>query len=489
VTREHTELEKGTRRPGLWIAAALMLLTTAGALAARSGTGRTDAIPPAALHYAAPLSGPVRFEGALDRGSLLAGGDGIVKLELRMAAEERPAVAPVRVPTDLTVVLDRSGSMNGEPLAHAKAAVRELVARLSPGDRFALVTFASDGDLRVPLAPVASGRERFLAAIDAVRAGGGTAMSRGLDLAAQALASGRATGGAGRAVRVVLVSDGHANEGDPSFAGLRDRAARAVAGEYVLSTVGVGEGFDEHLMAALADAGTGNFYYLQHVEDLGAVFAGEFESARQTVATALRVAIEPGPGVEVVDAAGYPLERERGRVSFRPGDLFAGQDRRIWVTLRARDGEPGLQELGRFTLAYRAGGDLRELAFSETPQVARVAQAKEFFAAVDQDAFDRQLASDGVGSLKHAVAEAMRVGDLPSARAVVEEFLADSTAFYARMGRDAGESKAVQEAEDLRGLIDAAVAPSAPAEAPNRLRKQLSVEAVDGRRQGAKLTR
>ena len=62
-----------------------------------------------------------------------------------------------------------------------------------------------------------------------------------------------------------------------------------MSGEYVLSAVGVGQDFDETLMSALADAGTGNFYYLPDARELAGIFAGEFASARETVARGLRV--------------------------------------------------------------------------------------------------------------------------------------------------------------------------------------------------------
>src|SRR6476661_8401077 len=101
----------------------------------------------------------------------------------------------------------------------------------------------------------------------------------------------------------------------------------------MLSAIGVGADFNEQLMTALADAGTGNYYYVQNAHDLGSIFAREFDAARTTVATGLAVRIDPADGVQVLDAAGYPLEHDGGSVVIRPGSLFAGQERRIWVTV------------------------------------------------------------------------------------------------------------------------------------------------------------
>src|SRR6185503_19182228 len=73
-------------------------------------------------------------------------------------------------------------------------------------------------------------------------------------------------------------------------------------------------------MSALADAGTGNFYYLPDVEKLAGIFADEFAAARETVARALAVRIAPAAGVVVATAGGYPLESDGGGVRFHPRD-------------------------------------------------------------------------------------------------------------------------------------------------------------------------
>ena len=250
------------------------------------------------------------------------------------AAARAPARARVRVPTDLVVVLDRSGSMAGEPIATALAALRELIAGLADGDRFALVSYASDARVDVPLeAASGSARERWS------RADRGARRGRRHEHVGRARPRPRAARGRRaareRPARLIVLSDGHANQGDYSLEGLRARAGRARAGEYVLSAVGIGNGFDETVMSALADAGTGNFYYLPDAARLAGVFAGEFAAARETVARALAVRIAPGAGVRVADAGGYPLETADGGVSFHPGDLFAGQERRMWLTLHA----------------------------------------------------------------------------------------------------------------------------------------------------------
>jgi Ca-activated chloride channel family protein len=459
----------------------LVAVTLAASVAARGWQTEKGSHP---LPLVAPGGGPVHFTARLDRTSVLRGADGIVRLELAIrgdAAESGPAA---RMPTDLVIVFDRSGSMLGDPIEFARAAVQELVAQLGPEDRFALVSYASDARVDVPLAAVGGvNRAGVLAAISSLQATGGTNMSSGLDLATGLVAAAR---GPGRAPRVVLLSDGHANEGDASLVGLTARAGRAVADEFVLSAVGVGEGFDEALMSALADAGTGNFYYLRDARALGGVFAGEFAAARETLASALLVRIDPAPGIEVLDAAGYPLERDGGIVSFRPGALFAGQERRVWVSFRVPTSGDGSFPLGAVALDFSQGGARRTLRLDDMPSIALAESKKDYLASVDRSAWEQGVLEDELGQLKQRVSAAIQAGDRARAASEVDSYVSRNAALGAALRSKAVEGK-LDEVRALGMQVDAAFAPSALAPAlQNGLRKQLAAEGRDDRRVGSK---
>ena len=453
------------------------LLRVAGASQIAPPTGPAGP-GPAGLErvFHAPGGGPVSFRGELDRTRVLASGDGLVRFELVMGAEERPAGA--RMPTDLVVVLDRSGSMQGAKMSHARAAIRALVEQLAPEDRFALVTYAQGAERTIALeSPSAAKRTRWLAAVNAIPARGGTNLSGGLDVGLQVVESARA---AGRAPRVILISDGLANQGDTSRAGLRARATRAASGEYVLSTVGVGADFDGELMALLADAGTGNFHFLENAVDLAEVFAAEFETARETVASALRVLMSPADGVEVVEAAGYPLERsEEGNVVFRPGTLFAGQERRLWVTLRVANRAAGRRDLGRFGLEFHADGERQHLALAGTPQVATVADEDSFYAGFDKKAWERSAVVDRLNSVRRRVANQVAAG---RPAAALEEIRAYKTEIAPQAARLPSKevSAALDLADDLEGQVEDHAEGKVPI-APMELQQLRALGYVDGR--------
>jgi Ca-activated chloride channel family protein len=498
MTIETEEIQSHENAPPIgrkrWLLGALLLaLTLAGGVAARMSVGGPAILPPppppplTGLEFDAKGGGPVHFGGRLDRGSVLEDGDGLVNMELVIAGDETRALGRVRVPTDLVVILDRSGSMAGPPIEHARAAVRELIGSLSEDDRFSLITYSSGAELQIPLGRATSqARSSWLHTLGALHVGGGTNMSAGLELATHGIdrASKR-----GRAMRVILLSDGHANEGDASYQGLVARAQRVARAEYVLSSVGVGDGFDERLMTGLADAGTGNFYYVQRSHELGEVFAGEFAASRANLASALRVEIDPAPGIEVISAAGYPLERSGGRVAFHPGALFAGQERRIWVSLRVPvDGlvADDTHALGAFSLSFKREGKRHTLRFDETPVVARVQTEEQFIAAVSPDVWEQNVVEEQLGALKQTVAAAISSGRRNDATEAIRRFEVKQQS----LNRQIKSEKVKDALDSLIGMgaeVDEAFAAS-PA-VRGRVSKKYLAEGLEGRRSGAKYER
>src|SRR5262249_53001446 len=130
--------ETGRRRQTrIFIAAGLVLATAVLGTAARGKGSGTPLRPmPAKTRFSAPANGPVTFTGTLDRTAVLHGTDGLVRMELAIGTTQPSGKPAARMPTDLMVILDRSGSMGGEKIEQARAAIRALVAQLDPQDRF-----------------------------------------------------------------------------------------------------------------------------------------------------------------------------------------------------------------------------------------------------------------------------------------------------------------------------------------------------------------
>jgi Ca-activated chloride channel homolog len=268
-------------------------------------------------------------------------GDQDIAVTIRMpkAAELR------RPPLSLVVVLDRSGSMHGEPLENAKRAATVLVDRLSSEDAFALVTFSDSDQLILNMGRATAAHKREAAdAIDKIYDDGGTCTSCGINRGAAELERSPIQGGV---QRMVLISDGQANEGVWDRDELVGLAQATAAHGVSITTVGVGLDFDEQTMIRLGEVGRGNYYFVQDTANLGAMFASELSDLGATVATDVHLVIEPH-AAEVVWAYGYPMTQTGTKIEIPIADLRAGETRK--VVLHGRVAGP---DVARFSLTWR----------------------------------------------------------------------------------------------------------------------------------------
>ena len=264
------------------------------------------------------------LHAALTSASIQPGDQDIaVTITMPKAAElRRPNIA-------LAVVLDRSGSMHGEPLENAKAAASALVTSLADEDAFSIVTFSDRDELVVAMGKASKNHKaEALAAIDRIVDEGGTCTSCGISRGTTELESSTlATTGV---KRMVLISDGQANEGIWDRDELVHLAQTTAADGISLSTVGVGLDFDEQTMIRLGENGHGNYYFVKDTANLAAMFHTELTNISATVATDVQLMVTETAGTQIEFAYGYPMTRiEGGRVAIPVADLRAGETRKV----------------------------------------------------------------------------------------------------------------------------------------------------------------
>jgi Ca-activated chloride channel homolog len=170
---------------------------------------------------------------------------------------ETPGVA-------LVLVLDRSGSMAGLPLEKAKQACLASLEALLPTDRLEIITFDSEPSVVVPMQRVL-GRGRIAAEIARIRAGGGTAITPGLELAFRDLAPVVA-----RRKHVILLTDGNSDSD-----GMLELVSSAAASGISTTTIGFGTGVAEGLLQRIAETGGGRYHAVVSADDLPRVFVHE----------------------------------------------------------------------------------------------------------------------------------------------------------------------------------------------------------------------
>ncbi|MFD3688896.1 VWA domain-containing protein [Nocardiopsis sp. NPDC058631] len=268
--------------------------------------------------------------------------DDAVSVLLDITAPEREEDT-ARPPATLQVVLDRSGSMGGSRLEGAVRALRGLVDRLAPSDNFGVVSFDDQARVEIPSGPLTDRAEAHRR-IRALRAGGGTDLSSGLLRGVQ---EARRAGGE-RGATLLLISDGHANQGVTAHDLLRQVASDAYAHGVTTTTLGYGLGFDEALLGAVADGGSGSALFAENPDTAGGLIAQEAEYLLAKTAQAVSLRVPVGPRLRAVGVVGeMPSHRlPDGSVVVELGDFHSGERRRLLLRLEV----PGLSSLGTVTV-------------------------------------------------------------------------------------------------------------------------------------------
>jgi Ca-activated chloride channel family protein len=291
--------------------------------------------------------------------------------------------ATTRPPLSLAIVIDRSGSMEGEPLSNAKAAAARLVDQLGDSDAFTVVTYSSSDEIVMPMVRAsqsnkAAAREKIMQIWD----DGNTCISCGLERGAAQLMETPVRGGVRR---MVLISDGQANTGLYDRGELAQLATETAARGMSISTVGVGLDFDEVTMMNLADVGHGNYYFVEDTAKLGDMFARELSGLGTTVAADARLVIDPAPGVFVEEAYGYQMLRQGNRVVVSLPDLRA--DKPLKVVFRTTiAAQLGARDVASFELHWRRVSDGGADAATTTLKTIVTNDASAVAATIDTNA-------------------------------------------------------------------------------------------------------
>lgn len=247
-------------------------------------------------------------------------------VSLHAPPEERPGARP---PVCVIPVIDVSGSMAGEKLHFAKQSVLKLVDHLAPGDFCGVVAFSTRVETLAPPAEATAPRKEELRGLvgrleprENTNLGGG--MLAGLDHARVARLP------EGMLVRVILFTDGLANEGPAKSRSDLLRLLEANLGEATLSAFGYGDDADQELLRDLATLGKGNYAYVAGPEDALTAFARELGGLLSTHAQRIEIAVAPRAGLVLTDVVSdVDATEERGVVRVRIPDLLADEERHV----------------------------------------------------------------------------------------------------------------------------------------------------------------
>ncbi|MEM7219363.1 MAG: VWA domain-containing protein [Pseudomonadota bacterium] len=209
---------------------------------------------------------------------------------------------------NVVAVVDKSGSMAGEPLKRIRTALRSLARTLGARDQLSVVLYGRDTHVHLQptrLTPI--GRKQAVAGIDAIESGGSTYMEAGLRLGFE-LARSSAADFPGR-TRVMLFTDEWPNVGDTSAAGFIGMAEAASRQGIGLTTIGVGVHFGSELATRVSNARGGNLFYLDDAKRARELFGAEFDTMATELAYDTLLRLTPEQGWQITGVYGVPDEQ------------------------------------------------------------------------------------------------------------------------------------------------------------------------------------
>jgi Ca-activated chloride channel homolog len=291
-----------------------------------------------------------------------------------------------RLPLNLSLVMDRSGSMEGDKLNFVKKALAFVIEQLRAEDQLSIVTY---DDVVQVLFPQQAVRDKaaLLRQVAGIASGNTTNLSGGM---LEGFAQVRGTKSANCVNRVLLLSDGLANEGVTEPDKLQQIARTKFMEDGIgLSSFGVGADYNEDLMTALAEHGGGNYFFIDTADKIPGYFAKELQGLLAVVAQRTRVRIHyPAAQVRPVQVLGYVHAASPGLITVEMNDLFAGEERALVLDFEPLPSMAGpvvfAVELEYEDVALRLGSVRERQELTVTP----ITDAALYRASVRHDTLD-----------------------------------------------------------------------------------------------------
>lgn len=245
----------------------------------------------------------------------------IAPLEVEQTESKRPKL-------NLSIVLDRSGSMEGDKMKQAREAAKYCVENLLQTDRLSTVIFDDAVEILFPSQSVEN-KELLKSQLDKIRARNSTALHEawvrgGLEV------SNHLNNDAIN--RVLLITDGQANVGETNVDRIVSQARELAARGVSTSTIGIGGDFNEDLLMPMAEAAGGNAWHVEKTDDMTRIFAIELEGLIAQVGHTVTLGINPKSGVSVADVLNDFERDESGR--YKLPNLQAGAPLDVVIQLR-----------------------------------------------------------------------------------------------------------------------------------------------------------
>lgn len=257
------------------------------------------------------------------------------------------------MPANFGLVLDRSGSMDGEKMSNLKEAVGFVADRLGDKDIVSVTIFDDQVETVVP-GQSAANREAIKSRVAQIIPRGGTQISDGLKAGLAEVKKGQS---AERVNRVLLLTDGQTWDDEDACLRLAEEAGKQGV---AVTTIGIGEEWNEKLLLQISEKSRGNSHWIRNPIEILDVFRQEVEGIQSVAATNLKLTTRLGPGVKPVKVyAATPMISDlsakalRGAsVSVNLGSLDGQRGQQVLLELHVPAGQAGVFRIGQVEVAY-----------------------------------------------------------------------------------------------------------------------------------------
>jgi Ca-activated chloride channel family protein len=233
-----------------------------------------------------------------------------------------------RTPLNLSLVIDRSGSMRGTKMHYAREAAKFAVENLLPSDRISVVLFDDRIETLVP-STLATDKHTLRENIAQVHSRGSTALHAGW------VEGGTQVGhflNSDQLNRVIVLSDGLANVGETRPDAIANDVHGLAHRGVSTTTLGIGDDYSEDLLAAMARSGDGNFFHIESADQLPEIFETELSGLSATLGQRVSLGVEPQVGVKVMDVLNDLDQTNTG--SYKLPNLVVGSPINVVVRLQ-----------------------------------------------------------------------------------------------------------------------------------------------------------
>lgn len=294
--------------------------------------------PSPEINIKTELASPVILENTQDNNYL--------KVSLTGFPQEKVSRSPI----NLTLIIDRSTSMRGDRIEKAREAAILTINMLNSDDILSVIAYDNNASVVIPATKVTD-KDKLIKLINKhIQPTGMTALfagvSKGLDEVKKNLHDEYIN-------RIILISDGQANTGPTSISELSELSRKAARAKVAISTIGLGDDYNEDLMTAIANYSDGNHFFVSNSSDLEKAFVKEFKDVMSVVAQDVEITITLKNGSKPVRLLGYEGEISNKKVKVNLNQLYANQEKYVLLEVVPPNGNKNEEKsLADVTVTY-----------------------------------------------------------------------------------------------------------------------------------------